>query len=204
MRKKILIGSIIAVVILTLVSFTSVVGYQNVKSDSKIHSPLFKIRSERVSNTEQKRFLSNYIGKEDDITISFPTRHNKTNSVLKIMNEIINMDDETFHRFIDKIEKSNQVDAQEVQKVTDACKLIRKISDTELKYIEYKYMLQIDTNDEFPTIDYWFPGCIIFVIIYFILDTIAAFFIFSFLFLYVIVTFTNYCFPPNTIHCMLS
>ncbi len=40
MNKKILIGSIIAVVLLTLVSFTSVVGFQSVKSDSKIHSPL--------------------------------------------------------------------------------------------------------------------------------------------------------------------
>jgi len=33
MKKKILIGSIIAVVILTLVSFTSVVGYNSVKSN---------------------------------------------------------------------------------------------------------------------------------------------------------------------------
>ncbi len=36
MKKKILIGSIIAVVILTLVSFTSVVGVQSVKSDLDI------------------------------------------------------------------------------------------------------------------------------------------------------------------------
>ncbi len=33
MKKKILIGSIIAVVILTLVSFSSVVGYSSVKSN---------------------------------------------------------------------------------------------------------------------------------------------------------------------------
>jgi len=36
MNKKILIGSIIAVVLLTLVSFTSVVGYSNVKSNPSI------------------------------------------------------------------------------------------------------------------------------------------------------------------------
>jgi len=45
MKKKILIVSIIAVLILLLVSFTSVVGYQSVKSDSKITSPLFKVRN---------------------------------------------------------------------------------------------------------------------------------------------------------------
>ena len=36
MKKKILIGSIMAVVILTLVSFSSVVGYSSVKSDLDI------------------------------------------------------------------------------------------------------------------------------------------------------------------------
>jgi hypothetical protein len=42
MNKKILIDSIIAVEILVLVSFTSVVGYISVESDVKI-SPLFNI-----------------------------------------------------------------------------------------------------------------------------------------------------------------
>ena len=198
MKKKILIGSIIAVVILILMTFTSVVGFQSVKSNSKIHSPLFKIRSERVSNTAQKRFLSNYIGKEDDITISFPTRDNKTSSILKIMNNIINMDDETFHRFIDKIEKSNQVDAQEVQKVTDACKLIRKISDKGIQYIDYKDMIEIDTNDEFPTFDYWFPGCIILVIMNLIATVIA----FTGVFLLVMITINFDCIPcPSAYSC---
>jgi len=45
MKKKIIVGSIIAVVILLLVSFTSVVGYQSVESDSKIVLPLFKVRN---------------------------------------------------------------------------------------------------------------------------------------------------------------
>ena len=164
MKKKILIGSIIAVVIITIASFTSVVGFQSVKSNSKIHSPLFKIRSEMVSNTAQKRVLSNYIAKEEDVTISFPTRDNATSSVLKIMNEIVNMDDRTFRRFIDYLEKNNQFDSQDVQKITDACLLIRKNSNTGL-YIDYKDILQIDTNEGDITIDNWVPGCIIFLII---------------------------------------
>jgi len=43
MQKKILIGSIASVIILILVSFTSVVGYNSVESDVK-DSPLFNIR----------------------------------------------------------------------------------------------------------------------------------------------------------------
>ena len=42
MNNKILIGSIASVVILILVSFTSVVGYNSVESDVKV-SPLFNI-----------------------------------------------------------------------------------------------------------------------------------------------------------------
>ena len=48
MNKKILIGSIIAVVILVLVSFTGVVGYQTTKSSTIARaSPLFKVRTNR-------------------------------------------------------------------------------------------------------------------------------------------------------------
>ena len=68
MKKKILIGSIIAVVILVLVSFSSVVGYRSVNSDSKIESPLFRIRNEKGEVS------SNYLGKGEDITIPLGPR----------------------------------------------------------------------------------------------------------------------------------
>lgn len=68
MKKKILIGSIIAVVLLTLVSFSSVVGYSSVNSDSKIESPLFRIRNEKGEVS------SNYLGKGEDITIPLGPR----------------------------------------------------------------------------------------------------------------------------------
>ena len=50
MKKKIIIGSIIAVAILVGVSLTSVVGYKRVESDFR-ESPLFNVRSERAIET---------------------------------------------------------------------------------------------------------------------------------------------------------
>ena len=55
MEYRILLGSIIAVVILVLVSFTGVVGYQTTKSSVIAKaSPLFSIRSKRAIGQEQR------------------------------------------------------------------------------------------------------------------------------------------------------
>ena len=54
MKKKILIGSIIAVALLTLVSFSSVVGYSSIKSDLDI------------SVEENKKIISQEKSSEED------------------------------------------------------------------------------------------------------------------------------------------
>ena len=55
MNNKILIGSIIAVVILVLVSFTGVVGYQTTKfSTIAKASPLFSVRTQRAIDKESR------------------------------------------------------------------------------------------------------------------------------------------------------
>ncbi len=80
MNKKILIGSIIAVAILILVSFTGVVGYQTTKSSTIAKaSPLFTVRSSRAIDEESEDIRA-YIemksdedcGCDDDIGWSFP------------------------------------------------------------------------------------------------------------------------------------
>ena len=55
MKKKILIGSILAVVILVLVSFTGAVGYQTTESSAIARaSPLFTVRANRAIGEESK------------------------------------------------------------------------------------------------------------------------------------------------------
>ena len=99
MNKKILIGSIIAVVILVLVSFTGVVGYQTTKSNTIAKaSPLFSVRSKRATGGEIKDITCEYVSKGN--TMPFPERNDKGIMVQKVVHSIRNMDDETFERFI--------------------------------------------------------------------------------------------------------
>ncbi|UCF13470.1 MAG: hypothetical protein JSW06_04220 [Thermoplasmatales archaeon] len=78
MEKRIFVGSIIAVVILVLVSFTGVVCYQTFKSSTIYKaSPLFRIRNKRAIDEENKNTLTiNYIEKQNKMVIPFliPTR----------------------------------------------------------------------------------------------------------------------------------
>ena len=82
MKKKILIGSIIAVALLTLVSFSSVVGYSSVESDSKIASPLFSIKNNKGDVS------SNYLGKGRENIIPIPIRSERAILFNKLLNVI--------------------------------------------------------------------------------------------------------------------
>ena len=97
MKKKILIGSIIAVAIIILVSFTSVVGYRSVKSDSKIDSPLFSIRNKKGE------ISSNFIGKGKAINIPLHRKNDKAELVEKIVNRIKMMNEKSLERVTDII-----------------------------------------------------------------------------------------------------
>ncbi len=99
MDKKLLIGSIIAAAILIGVSFTSVVGYNNVKSDFKV-SPLFDIRTNRAIEEDIRNTLTtNYIGKENKVVIPFliPTRATINQN---IMQKIKETDDNVFEKLL--------------------------------------------------------------------------------------------------------
>ena len=93
MNKKILLGSIIAVAILVLVSFTGVVGYQTTKSSTIANaSPLFTIRCSRAIDEENKDFVCDYVGKGEEITIPLPLRNDRAILLEKIKDRISKMD----------------------------------------------------------------------------------------------------------------
>jgi len=65
MNKKILIGSIGAVVIIILAGFTSVVGVNSATTYDEKISPLFNLRAEKALNDENKETIkTDYIGVE--------------------------------------------------------------------------------------------------------------------------------------------
>ncbi len=106
MNNKILIGSIIAVAILVLMSFTGVVGYQTTKSSTISRaSPLFTVRSSRAIDEESKDFTCDYVGREEENILSFPKRDSRTVALQQVIEIISKMDDVTFNRFLDLIIK---------------------------------------------------------------------------------------------------
>ena len=127
MKKKILIGSIIAVVILTLVSFSSVVGYNSVESDPAIASPLFSIKNNRGEVS------SNYLSKGKAINILLPKRNDNVNTMYRMIDFISKANDRTFDRFLDlvnsRLGQENDFSTKEIDEIVEQCRYIREYPD---------------------------------------------------------------------------
>jgi len=186
MNKKILIGSIIAVVILTLVSFSSVVGYNSVKSDSKIVSPLFSIRNNKGDVS------SDYIGKGKAINILLPKRNSNINSMYRMIDFISKANDRNFDRFLDLVSSrlSNEEDFtnKEIDEIVEQCRYIREYPD-EVKSVvindnirnDYR-AVEITFIDSFPL--FCFTICAIIAIMSILWTIIALSFIIIIVFVF--------------------
>ncbi|UCF12211.1 MAG: hypothetical protein JSW06_09240 [Thermoplasmatales archaeon] len=132
MKKKLIIGCIIAVVILVLVSFTGVVGYQTTKSNSVKVSPLFNIRTNRAIDEESKDLTCKYVGKGN--TLPFPERDDKTIMIQKAIDSISKMDDKTFDRFIAYIinyaQKNGKINGISPDEIREALYLFRNSDES--------------------------------------------------------------------------
>ncbi len=126
MKRKLFIGSIIAVAVLIGVSFTSVVGYRTVDSNVK-ESPLFNIRTNRAIGEEDKILTSNYFGKVN--TLPFPKRDDKAIMVQKVVESIKKTDDKTFKilvvNIIDYARKDNRFNGVKPDEIREALYLVR-------------------------------------------------------------------------------
>ena len=152
MKKKILIGSIIAVVLLTLVSFTSAVGYSSVESDRKIISPLFGIRTKRAINNKQDAITSDYIGKGKAINILLPKRNDDVNLMYRMINFISKTNDKTFDRFLDLVcnSLSNEevFDNEKIDEIDEQIRYVREYPD------EVKNVVTVDNIGRDITSDF--------------------------------------------------
>ncbi len=159
MNKKILIGSIIAVVILILVSFTGVVGYQTTKSSTIAKaSPLFTVRSSRAIDEDSKDFTCDYVGKDEETAIRFPISDNRNVLLQNVINIINKMDDEIFNRFVGVVTRHpNTGDKNDEGNVYEILQIIKETPD----FIDSS----TKHNDEHRVLDIWsiylpyFPIC---------------------------------------------
>ena len=162
MKKKILIGSIIAVVILVLVSFTGVVGYQTTKSSTIAKaSPLFSVRTSRAVDKESKDIACDYVGKEKGVVIYLPTRPVKAELIDRFSIIFNRMDDKSFGMFVDLIIRHlhQKYDSQEYSEDKIVHTLFQMRGNPDYK----NYYIVEEKSD--PTIlismcNGWEPGCL--------------------------------------------
>ena len=181
MNKKILIGSIITVVILILVSFTGVVGYQTGKSSTTARaSPLFNIRTSRAIEEESKDIACDYVGKGEETNIQLKGRIRRAELVQKAITIIRGMNDKTFSKFIARIILHLKNREKMADKETsDALKVLNniRINPNFNKYYNTKYNLNTIINCV-PTLEYFTcfgsPGCIINSILNILMWTLIA------------------------------
>lgn len=195
MKNKIIVSSIVVVVILVLVSFTGVVGYQITKSSTIAKaSPLFSIRSTRAIDINSKDLSCDYVGKGKDTTIPFPTS-NSRNALLQSTKDIISiMDDERYNifvklvsRYLSGYSKYTDIDFDDLSK---ALKLLRnKPNEKQLSNLNdppFTYIFCTYDNQ-------WEPGCFIILII----ESVVISVLLIIIFILKLLTggeFTNRCF----------
>ena len=139
MNKKLMISSIAVAVIIILVSFTSVIGFQTTKSTVIKNSPLFIIRAQRAINKPIKDIITTeYIGKRKTITISFPTKNTTLLLFQRVIDGISKMNDITFTKFlnetISKLCESKMVKEKDLTTIKQLFHFLRNHPEEAKKY----------------------------------------------------------------------
>ncbi len=174
-----------ALCVLVLGSLSNVVGYQSVKS-SVNDSPLFQTRTQRATNQQQNIITSQYLGKGKN-SIPFPLLDNKTSMIQKFINQIRNMDDVAFNKFvkyaISLLIQQGAVKYSDTKGIENGFYQLRENVEvydgsTNLNIGNYTWRST-------PTIC-WFPGCFL-----------------LFIFVVFLLTIGFHCFPTEKI-CMVE
>lgn len=164
MKNKILLGSIIAIVIIILASYTSVVGFQSTQTSKVGLSPLFRIRSKKAIDTKYKDIItSDYIGKGNEDNLQIPTRDNQDTLIQRVIDRIKGMDEKSFDRFVLLLINRFQ---QEIEaRNIDIGRLITILNEIRTD----KSIINVVDGNEPPTLfgcikitlNIWLPGCIL-------------------------------------------
>ncbi len=169
-KEPLIVVSILAVVLLFLGSLSNVVGYHSVKSIVN-DSPLFQTRTQRATNQQQNIVTSQYLGKGKD-SVPFHFLDNKTSRIQKFINQIKNMDDNTFSKFVKNalrlLTQQGKVKYSDMTDIENGFHQFREnseVNDTNLNFGNYTWKVT-------PSIC-WFPGCFLFAIFLIFLMTVG-------------------------------
>jgi len=182
MKRKIVIGSILAAVLIVLASLTSVVGTTSVISNVEktgVVSPLFALRAQRITNNENENKINfNYIGKGKTLNLGFQTKTTYNILVNKAF-KIIENNPKIFNNLLAKLEKNSEILNILNSNNIDLANFKREIAEIKenpfllkQKYEEAEQVLR--ENLELPLnapseplglIDQWQPGVLILALI---------------------------------------
>jgi hypothetical protein len=172
--KKILVGgSIVVVILLILCSLMNVIGFQITTTTAVKSSPLFEVRTKKAIN-EKSEFAAtyDYIGKNKQSSFSFPMRDNKIILLEKVLNKIKLMDDASFEKFVNSVTSYNHKNA--VSKDISDVEIEKELNTLRVTPNEI-ILYNIDTNNnkmplpeptssDMHTICRWAPGCLFWLI----------------------------------------
>ena len=178
MKKKIVLGSIFAVVILIFLSFTNVVGYRTNNSDSVEKSLLFSVRTRRATEQDDNLYSSNYIDKGKDVGFSIPKRDNRKALLLDVIARISQMDDKSFNKLIitaiSRLNQDNKLQDIDAKKIILTLNLLRTNPDKVEDYIIAEKNNYFEDTYYICTFVGWYPGCFLFSLLYSILLFIGS------------------------------
>ena len=169
MNKKILMGSLVAVVILVLVSFTGVVGYQTTKSYTIARaSPLFTVRSSRAIDEENQELVCDYVGKGETTAIYLPKIYKNSESLDILINAIQRMDDNSLRKLANfityRLHQNDELKQYNVEEIYQSLKLLRDNPDSIKLYTEKEKLPSeyfscncpsIETNTQIKCLLFW-------------------------------------------------
>jgi hypothetical protein len=157
-KKRLIVVSISAIVLLIIGSLSNVVGYQSVKS-SVYDSPLFQTRTLRATNQQKNIIKFKYLGQGLN-ELSFPLRDTRMEQTKRVIEIIQKMDDNEFNRLQKLIlsrfcEQKNNIDID----VTKLASLLKQIKShtKDLKIILIKNGNNTQTDP--PTLMTAWEGC---------------------------------------------
>jgi hypothetical protein len=196
MKKLPLIGiSIIAVVLLVLVSLNNVIGYQSLKSSAMPGSPLFIFRTQKAINQQQNGMIYHYLGEGKEPYLNIPSPDNRTDLLKRAMEYIKAMDDKAFNNFMDLLlsylQRKEKITDMNAERIAYELRQLRD-GPISIGYYDISSTQNMTWRDT-PTLC-WFPGCILFQIFTFIF--ICLLFI-----LITIMTGETFCVGTCISHC---
>ncbi|UCF12265.1 MAG: hypothetical protein JSW06_09520 [Thermoplasmatales archaeon] len=182
MNKKILLGSILSVIILILVSFTSVIGYRSVESDVKV-SPLFNIRSSKAIGKESKDITCDYVGKGEESILSIPRLDTRR---ALLIDRISRMDDKSYNMLlaqtINYLTIRNQLKDKNIGKIITSIHHLRNNPEQIKEYLIIPSRENGNRNivewQDYTLYSEWIPRCLIEIILYILSEIVFGVFFF--------------------------